>query len=77
MPTLTRTAPARTLNTEALYDLLMTAQTADKVTLLFSDGRILTGALLFNHFKGTGRLINVEEESSLDFAIGELRDVKL
>jgi hypothetical protein len=77
MPTLTRTAPALALDTEALYDLLMTAQTADKVTLLFRDGRILNGALLFNHFKGTGRLINVEEESSLDFAIGELRDVKL
>lgn len=73
----TRTRPAHALDTEALYDLLMTAQTADKVTLLFRDGRILTGALLFNHFKGTGRLINVEDETSQDFAIAELRDVKL
>ncbi|MEZ5980053.1 MAG: hypothetical protein R3F34_17830 [Planctomycetota bacterium] len=77
MTTATRTAPLRALDKETLYDLLMTARTAERITLLFKDGRILKGSLLFNHSKGTGRLINVEEESSLDFAIGELRDVRL
>ncbi len=77
MPTVTRSAPLRALDTEALYDLLMSARTADRVTLLFRDGRIFQGSLLFNHFKGTGRLINVESETSMDFAIQELRDVRL
>ncbi len=59
-----------------IYDMLMSARTADKVTLHFRDGRIVQGALIFNHFKGTGRVINIDQEVSIDFALDEIRDLK-
>jgi hypothetical protein len=66
-----------TFDSQRLYDLLLGARTADKVTLYFKDGRVLHGALIFNPFKGTGRLINIDQEVSVDFAVDDLRDLKL
>ena len=66
----------RTTDSQRLYDLLLGARTADKVTLYFKDGRILHGALIFNQFKGTGRLINIDQEVSVDFGVDDLRDLK-
>jgi hypothetical protein len=37
---------------------------------------VLNGSLIFNPFKGTGRLINIDQEMSLDFAVDQLREVK-
>ena len=68
---------SRTTDSQRIYDLLLGARTADKVTLYFKDGRVLHGALIFNQFKGTGRLINIDQEISVDFAVDELRDLKL
>ncbi len=62
---------------ERIYDILLNARTADKVTMRFKDGRIVNGALIFNPFKGTGRLINIEREISCDFAVDDIRDLKL
>lgn len=59
-----------------VYDLLLGARTADKATLYFKDGRMVHGALVFNPFKGTGRLINIDQEFSVDFEVDQLRDVK-
>jgi len=67
---------SRQLSQERIYDALMTSRTADQLTLLFKDGRVVTGALVFNHLKGTGRLINVDEEVSMDFSVDEIRDVR-
>ncbi|MBI1379600.1 MAG: hypothetical protein GC161_00760 [Planctomycetaceae bacterium] len=67
---------ARSIDVEQLYDLLLGARTAESVTLHFKDGRVLKGALVFNQFKGTGRLINVDQEMSEDFSVDELRDLK-
>ncbi len=66
----------RQLSPERIYDALMTSRTADEITLAFKDGRVLNGAMVFNHLKGTGRLINVDEETSIDFEVSELRDVR-
>lgn len=66
-----------TNDSQRLYDLLLGARTADKVTLYFKDGRLLHGALIFNPFKGTGRLINIEQELSVDFSVDDLRDLRL
>jgi hypothetical protein len=63
-------------DSQRLYDLLLGARTADKVTLYFKDGRVLHGALIFNPFKGTGRLINIDQELSTDFAVDQLREVR-
>ena len=70
------TKKTRGIDPERLYDLLLSARTADVCTLHFKDGRVLRGALVFNQFKGTGRLINVDEEISIDFAVNDLRDLK-
>lgn len=66
----------RAVDMEQLYDLLLGARSAESVTLHFKDGRVLKGALVFNQFKGTGRLINVDQELSEDFSVDELRDLK-
>ena len=47
---------------EKIYDALVSARTADKVTLFFRDGRAVSGALIFNPFKGSGRVIDVDKE---------------
>jgi hypothetical protein len=65
------------MGAEKIYDLLLGARTADQVTLHFKDGRLVNGALIFNPFKGTGRIINIEQELSVDFAIEDIRDLKL
>lgn len=67
----------RELVPEKIYDILLNARTADKVTLHFKDGRIVHGALIFNPFKGTGRLINIEQELSVDFTVDDIRDLKM
>ena len=72
----TSTKKGRSIDPERIYDLLLGARTADVCTLHFKDGRVLRGALVFNQFKGTGRLINVDEETSTDFAVDELRDLR-
>ncbi|MFT5292384.1 MAG: hypothetical protein ACI8QS_001367 [Planctomycetota bacterium] len=72
----TGTRKTRSIDPERIYDLLLGARTADMCTMHFKDGRVLRGAVVFNQFKGTGRLINVEEELSIDFAVDQLRDLK-
>jgi len=67
----------RELIPEKIYDILLNARTADKVTMHFKDGRVVHGALIFNPFKGTGRLINIEQELSVDFSVDDIRDLKL
>ena len=62
---------------EKIYDTLLGARTADKVTVHFKDGRAVHGALIFNPFKGTGRIINIDQELSVDFSIEDIRDLKL
>ena len=70
------TTNTKTLVPEKIYDMLLNARTADKVTVHFKDGRVIAGALIFNPFKGTGRLIDIEKESSIDFAIENIRDLR-
>ena len=67
----------RELVPERIYDMLLSARTADKVTMHFKDGRVVAGALIFNPFKGTGRVINIDQEVSVDFAIDDIRDLKI
>ncbi|MBL8750276.1 MAG: hypothetical protein JNK78_14005 [Planctomycetes bacterium] len=62
---------------DEVYDLLMNARQAEWVELSLEDGRALAGAIIFNEFKGTGRLINVDEEFSFDFSVDQVVDVKL
>lgn len=68
---------ARQMTQEKIYDALQGARTADKVTVHFKDGRAATGALIFNPFKGSGRVIDVDREMSIDFAIESIRELRL
>ena len=62
---------------DEVYDLLMNARQAEWVELSIEDGRALSGAIIFNEFKGTGRLINVDDEVSFDFNVDQIVDVKI
>ena len=73
----TTSKKTRSMSSQKIYDMLLGIRTADKVTLHFKDGRILHGALIFNPFKGTGRLINIDDEVSTDFGVDDLRDLRL
>ena len=62
-----------------LYDAMMNARVQrDDLTippwteLSFEGGRRFQGYLLFNEFRGTGRLVNPDREISIDFDIGEI-----
>lgn len=65
------------LTRDEVYDLLMNARQAEWVELSLDDGRALSGAIIFNEFKGTGRLINVDQEFSFDFHVDQVTDVKI
>jgi hypothetical protein len=65
------------LTRDEVYDLLMNARQAEWVQLCLDDGRSLSGAIIFNEFKGTGRLINVDEEFSFDFHVDQVLDVRI
>ncbi len=62
---------------EEVYDLLMNARQTSWVELRMRDGRCVQGAIIFNEFKGTGRLINVQDEISFDFTSEQILDVKI
>ena len=64
------------IDPERIYDMLLSARTAEVCTVHFKDGRIMRGAMVFNQFKGTGRLINVDDEVSVDFSVDDVRDLK-
>ena len=68
---MTSAKKSRELLPEKIYDVLLNLRTAAKLTIHFKDGRVVQGALIFNPFKGTGRLINIEQEQSVDFSVDE------
>ena len=70
-------AKDHTRSREEIYDLLMNARQAAWVQLHLTDGRLFEGAIIFNEFKGTGRLINVQTEVSFDFNVDQVMDVKI
>lgn len=72
----TRPRKLRNLNYEESFELLLQARSADHVQLYLRDGRVIEGAILFNDIKGTGRIINVVKEISVDFKTLDVRDIR-
>ena len=62
---------------DLLLQNLKKAARADKVSLFFKDGTMIEGAILFNEIKKCGKIINVEDEISLDFEIADITRVKV
>ena len=67
---------ARNLTLEKAQEALNASRTAEHVHVFLRDGRIVEGAVLFNDFKRTGRVINIFSETSVDFRLEEVRDVQ-
>ncbi len=74
---LTRPAEEQGVDREEIYDQLMNARQAPWVELRWMDGAARTGAIIFNEFKGTGRLINIDEEISIDFRADQITGVRI
>jgi len=55
----------------------MSGTDAERVAVHFLDGRAKEGALLYNAIKRSGKLINVEEEFSMDFDTHEVKAIKV
>lgn len=60
---------------EQIVTRLKEARTQPNVELLFKDGRRFHGAITFVERLGTGRLINVDQEFSMEFNIHDLTQV--
>ena len=60
-----------------VLEQLISGCDAERVGVHFVDGRVLEGALLYNAVKQSGKLINVEEEFSLDFETGEVKEIRV
>ena len=60
-----------------VLEQLVSGCDAERVAVHFLDGRLLEGALLFNPIKRSGKLINVEQEFSLDFEPPEVKEIKV
>jgi hypothetical protein len=66
----------RNLTPERAMEALAASRAADRVQLYLRDGRVIEGAILFNEFKRTGRIINIFDEISVDFRVEDVRDVR-
>ncbi len=73
---MTSAKKSRELLPEKIYDVLLNLRTASKLTIHFKDGRVVQGALIFNPFKGTGRVIDPVKEASINFDVEDIRDLK-
>jgi hypothetical protein len=60
-----------------ILEQLISGCDAERVAVQFIDGRVLEGALLYNPIKRSGKLINVDQEFSLDFDPIEVKDIKV
>lgn len=61
---------------DELIDLLMNARLADWVEVTLTDGRVLSGSILFNEFTKQVRILNVDEEYNYNFGIEEIYDLR-
>lgn len=61
---------------EKIYDALNAARTADCVNIRLKDGRPIQGSLVFNPFKGGVRVIDIEQETSIDFPIDHIAELR-
>jgi hypothetical protein len=68
---------SRRKRSPSILEQLIAGCDAERVAVQFVDGRVLEGALLFNPIKRSGKLINVDQEFSLDFDPIEVKEIKV
>lgn len=62
---------------DEIASALREATRREKVSVEFRDGKRVEGAVLFIESKGVGKVINVDEEISVDFRIDQIAAVHL
>ena len=77
MTTATRGRRRAKKRTPTVLEQLVAGTQAERVAVLFFDGTKREGALLYNAIKRSGKLINVDEEFSLDFDTHEVKTIKI
>lgn len=65
------------MKTQSISTALRQAVRESKVSVEFGDGKMVEGAILFNEAKGCGKVINVEQELSVDFRVDQIVAVKI
>lgn len=65
------------MSLDAILTALRDATRLERVNVQFRDGRTVAGAVLFNESKGVGKVINVDEEISVDFRLDQIVAVRL
>ena len=65
------------MSLNAIISELRSATRVEKVSVEFRNGRTVVGAVLFNESKGVGKVINVDEEVSVDFRLDQIAAVRL
>lgn len=69
--------PSKRKRSPTVLEQLISGCDAERVAVRFVDGRLLEGALLFNPIKRSGKLINVDQEFSLDFEPMEVKEIRV
>ncbi len=70
------TYTGKIVTAEKIYDALNAAKTADKVQIVLKSGKVEEGSLVFNPLKGSVRIIDIILETSEDFSIQEIAELK-
>ncbi|HPF13186.1 MAG: hypothetical protein H6830_00265 [Planctomycetes bacterium] len=64
------------MTSEKVYDALNSAKTADRVQIVLKSGKAIAGSLVFNPLKGSVRIIDIDQETSVDFGIDQIAELK-
>ena len=72
----TTTYNGKIVTPEKIYDALNAAKTADKIHIVLKSGKMAEGSLVFNPLKGSVRLIDIIEETSEDYNIKDIAELK-
>ncbi len=60
-----------------VLEQLISGCDAERVSVHFVDGTVKEGALLYNAIKQSGKLINIDQEFSVDFEPIEVREIRV
>lgn len=61
----------------SVLEQLISGCDAERVAVHFLDGTVREGALLYNAIKQSGKLINIDDEFSLDFEPANVKSIKV
>ena len=60
-----------------IYHTLLNGGEGDSYNISLRDGRKISGVPIFNHCKGTFKILDMRSEISMNLSVDEIRDVRL